>query len=79
MSQGVNSTVWGKFFGTLILAIGVLLLLQTLEIISWEFWEFIGPALLIVWGIAILRNPDSFACCCFLPYRDRAGTKNMNS
>lgn len=76
MTQNMNSNYWGKLCGTLILTIGVLLLLQTLEIIPWEFWEFIGPGLLIVWGIAILRNPDSFGCCCFLPYRDRVGTKS---
>ena len=71
MSQDKNAQFWRKFWGGLILSLGVLLLLQTLELIPWEFWQFIGPALLIIWGIAILRNPDSFVWCCCFPYRER--------
>lgn len=65
MNQEKNAHFWG----VLILSLGVLLLLQTLELIPWKFWEFFGPALLIIWGIAILRNPDSFVWCCCFPYR----------
>ena len=63
MSQEKNV----QFPGVLILSLGVLLLLQTLELIPWDFWEFMGPALLIIWGIAFIRSSDSWCYC--LPYR----------
>jgi len=67
MSQDKKAQLGGRFWGLLILSVGILLLLQTLELIRWEIWEFLGPALLIIWGIAIIRNPDSW--CCVYPYR----------
>ena len=60
MSRDKNAESGCRFWGILILSAGVLLLLQNFEIIP---WEFIGPALLIIWGIAILKNPDSFVWC----------------
>ena len=76
MSQDKNAQFWGKFWGTLILSVGVLLLLQTLGFIAWEVWNFVGPCLLIVWGGAILLKPESFLwCCCWAPYRYQEGTK----
>jgi hypothetical protein len=54
------------FWGKLITAVGVLLLIQTLGIVSWRFWEFVGPLLLIGCGLLLIRKPESFAgCCCF--------------
>ena len=74
MSNRINQQFWSRFWGILILSIGVLLLLQTLDFITWEFWEFVGPALLIICGIAIIRNPDSWCCC--LPYRETSQPTN---
>ncbi len=54
------------FWGKVITAIGVLLLLQTLDLVSWRLWEFVGPLFLIGCGILLIRRPESFAgCCCF--------------
>ena len=76
MSEEKNVQFWGRFWGVLILSVGVLLLLQTLELIRWEIWEFLGPALLIIWGIAIIRNPDSW--CCAYPYRRGAQSRDFS-
>ena len=76
MSQDKNAQFWGKFWGTLILSVGVLLLLQTFGFIAWEVWDFVGPGLLIVWGGVILLKPESFlGCGCWAPYRYQEGTK----
>ena len=54
------------FWGKLITVVGVLLLLQTLGLLSWRLWEFAGPVFLIGCGILLIRRPESFAgCCCF--------------
>ena len=75
MSQDKRVQFWGKFWGILILSVGILLLLQNLGLISWEIWDFVGPGLLIVWGGAILLKPESFLLCCWAPYRYQEGTK----
>ncbi len=76
MSQDKKAQFWGKFWGTLILSVGVLFLLQTLGFIAWKVWDFVGPGLLIVWGGAILLKPESFLwCCCWAPYRYQEETK----
>ena len=67
MSQEKNAQFWNRFWGILILSTGILLLLQTLDLILWELWEFVGPTLLIIWGVAIIKNPGVWCCC--LPYR----------
>ncbi len=61
MSQEKKAKFWGKFWGTLILSVGVLLLLQTLGFITWEVWDFVGPGLLIVWGGTILLKAGIFS------------------
>ena len=61
-----------RICGSVILAIGVLLLLQTLDLISWNIWEFLGPVLLIIWGIAMIRRPERFCGCCFAPPRSES-------
>ncbi|MFQ5641539.1 MAG: LiaI-LiaF-like domain-containing protein [bacterium] len=72
MDNNSQDDFWGKFWGVVILGIGVLLLLQTLEIISWELWELAGPLFLIVWGVLVIRKPHSFVWCCCFPFWARS-------
>lgn len=62
------------FWGKMITAIGVLLLLQTLDLVSWRLWELVWPICLIVCGILLIRRPESFAGCC--GFRDRVAPGN---
>lgn len=68
MHDNSNNFFWSRFWGMVFLGIGILLLLQTLEVIAWEVWEFVGPLLLIVWGIAVISKPGSFVWCCCIPF-----------
>jgi uncharacterized membrane protein len=42
------------FFGILLIAIGVFLLLRNVLDLDIPFWDFLLPILLILWGISML-------------------------
>ncbi len=51
---GPTGRRWGIFWGFLLTAIGAVLLLDNLEVIPWDWWDFLIPLLLVAWGINIL-------------------------
>ena len=50
------------WFGYFIAFIGVVFLLQNLDILPYGVWDYIWPSLLIVWGIGIARGQPGFWC-----------------
>jgi predicted tellurium resistance membrane protein TerC len=50
-------------FGIIILVIGVALLLQNLGLVAGSAWSIIWPALLIVFGLALIYRRKHCWCC----------------
>lgn len=49
--------------GVVLIVVGGALLLQNIEIISYDIWELLLPIGLIAWGFQIFRRGSAAYCC----------------
>ena len=51
-------------FGLLILVIGLLMLFEKLGWIPGNFWDFVWPAVFIIFGLSIMMKKKRWSDCC---------------
>ncbi|MBT6691367.1 hypothetical protein HOB10_03485 [Candidatus Parcubacteria bacterium] len=51
--------------GLIFVIVGILMLLERMDVISGGFWEYLWPVVLIVFGFSLIDKHKSNLCGCF--------------